>query len=84
MAVIMSKLRIKEANSTLISDKTLASLGKMALSFIGLHLQDLQEKQKSRILYQYLEFSVIIHFVIVSVNNFYVLFPHYFQKYFYY
>lgn len=30
MAVIMSKLTVKETNTTLLPDKTLASLGKMA------------------------------------------------------
>ena len=34
MAVIMSKLMVKETNTTLLPDKTLASLGKMALSFM--------------------------------------------------
>ena len=34
MAVIMSKLMVKETNTTLIPDKTLSSLGKMALSFM--------------------------------------------------
>ncbi len=34
MAVIMSKLRVKETNSTLIPNNTLSSLGKMALSFM--------------------------------------------------
>jgi hypothetical protein len=34
MAVIMSKLKVKETNTTLIPDKTLSSLGKMALSFM--------------------------------------------------
>ena len=32
MAVIMSKLTVKETNTTLLPDKTLASLGKMALN----------------------------------------------------
>ena len=32
MAVIMSKLKVNEANSTLIPDKTLSALGKMALN----------------------------------------------------
>ncbi len=34
MAVIMSKIMVKETNTTLLPDKTLASLGKMALSFM--------------------------------------------------
>ena len=34
IAVIMSKLKVKETNTTLIPDKTLSSLGKMALSFL--------------------------------------------------
>src|SRR5687767_15634389 len=33
-AVIMSKLMVKETNTTLLPDKTLASLGKMALNFM--------------------------------------------------
>ena len=35
MAQIMSKLKVNETNSTLIPDKTLASLGKMALNFLA-------------------------------------------------
>ena len=35
MAVIMSKLKVNEANSTLIPDKTLSALGKMALNFMA-------------------------------------------------
>jgi hypothetical protein len=34
MAVIMSKIMVKETNTTLIPDKTLSSLGRMALSFM--------------------------------------------------
>ena len=34
MAVIMSKLMVKEPNTTLIPDSTLSSLGKMALNFM--------------------------------------------------
>jgi hypothetical protein len=34
IAVIMSKLMVKETNTTLLPDKTLLSLGKMAFSFI--------------------------------------------------
>jgi hypothetical protein len=34
MAVIMSKLMVKETNTTLLPDKTLASLGKMALNLM--------------------------------------------------
>ncbi len=34
MAVIMSKLMVKETNTTLLPDKTLASLGKMTLNFM--------------------------------------------------
>jgi hypothetical protein len=34
MAVIMSKIMVKETNTTFLPDKTLASLGKMALSFM--------------------------------------------------
>ena len=34
MAVIMSKLTVKETNTTLLPDKTLASLGKMALNLM--------------------------------------------------
>jgi len=34
IAVIMSKLKIKETNTTLLPDKTLSSLGKMALIFM--------------------------------------------------
>ena len=35
LAVIMSKLMVKETNTTLLPDKTLASLGKMALNFLA-------------------------------------------------
>jgi hypothetical protein len=35
MAVIMSKLMVKETNTTLLPDKTLASLGKMALNLMN-------------------------------------------------
>jgi hypothetical protein len=34
MAVIMSKLMVKETNTPLLPDNTLSSLGKMALSFM--------------------------------------------------
>jgi hypothetical protein len=34
MAVIMSKLMVKETNTTLLPDKTLSSLGKMALNLM--------------------------------------------------
>ena len=34
IAVIMSKLKFKETNTTLLPDKTLSSLGKMALIFM--------------------------------------------------
>jgi hypothetical protein len=34
MALILSKLMVKETNTPLLPDKTLASLGKMALSFM--------------------------------------------------
>ena len=34
IAVVMSKLRVKETNTPLLPDKTLASLGKMALYFM--------------------------------------------------
>ena len=35
MAVIMSKLMVKETNTTLLPDNTLSSLGKMALNFMA-------------------------------------------------
>ena len=50
---------------------------------VGLHLQHLHENKKTGF-YVCLEFSVIIQFVIVSLNNFYFVFPHYFPKYFYF
>ena len=34
IAVIMSKIKVKETNTTLIPDSTLSSLGKMALNFM--------------------------------------------------
>ena len=34
IAVIMSKIKVKEPNTTLIPDSTLSSLGKMALNFM--------------------------------------------------
>jgi hypothetical protein len=34
IAVIMSKIMVKETNTTLLPDSTLSSLGKMALSFM--------------------------------------------------
>ena len=34
MAVIMSKIMVKETNTPLLPDNTLSSLGKMALSFM--------------------------------------------------